>query len=89
MARDQESQVGADHEQRAVRQIDDAHDAEDQRQSARDQEKQQAVLHAIEKLCEQARKIHAGVVRTPGRAGGAARADAAHPARLHVQLRRT
>ena len=58
-ARHQEGHVGADHEQRAVGQIDDAHDAEDQRQPAGDQEQQQAVLQSIEELREQSWKVHA------------------------------
>jgi hypothetical protein len=33
-----------------MRQIDDAHDAEDQRQPGRQHEQQQAVLHAVEQL---------------------------------------
>ena len=49
----QKRHVGADHEQRAVGQIDDAHDAEYERQPARNQEQQQAVLNAIEKLGEE------------------------------------
>ena len=56
---DQERHVGTDHEQRAVRQVDDAHDAEDQRQPAGDEKEQQAVLDSVEELCEQAREIHA------------------------------
>ena len=64
-ARHQERHIGADHEQRAVGQIDDAHDAEDQRQPARDQEQQQAVLHAVEELREQAGESMARVAGTP------------------------
>ena len=41
-----EGHVGADHVEAAVRQVDDAHDAEDQRQPAGHEEQQQAVLHA-------------------------------------------
>ena len=45
--------VGADHEQAAVREIDHAEHAEDQRQPAGDQEQQQAVLQAVQELREQ------------------------------------
>ena len=51
--------IGADHEQRAVREIDDAHHAEDQREAAGDQEQQEPVLHAIEELREEAGQTHA------------------------------
>ena len=54
----QKRHVGADHEQRAVGQIDDAHDAEYERQPARDQKQQQAVLNSIEELREKSGKIH-------------------------------
>jgi hypothetical protein len=39
-------------------QIDDAHHAEDQRQPAGDEEQQQPILHAVEELREQSRKVH-------------------------------
>ena len=50
-----------------MREVDDAHDAEDQRQAARDQEQQQPVLHAVEALDEKVR-------RGPCEASGSARA---------------
>ena len=52
---DQRRAVGSDHVERAVRQIDDAHDAEDQRQSCRQQEQHYAELDAVECLLERQR----------------------------------
>ena len=46
-------QIGADHIERAVRQVDEIHDAEDQRQACRQQEQQHAELNAVEKLLDQ------------------------------------
>ena len=44
------SEIGADHVKTAVRKIDHAHDAENKRQTARQQEQQQAVLNAVQEL---------------------------------------
>ena len=41
-----------------MRQVDDAHDAEDQRQPGGDEEQQQAVLQAVEQLDEEEGEIH-------------------------------
>ena len=43
-------QVSADHVKTAVRQIDDAHNAKNQRQAASHQEQQEAILQAVEEL---------------------------------------
>ena len=51
-------QVGAEHVERAVREIEDAEDAENQGQSARDEEKQQAVFDAVDDLQGKERKAH-------------------------------
>ncbi len=50
--REHEREIRADHVEAAVRQVDDAHDAEDERQSARDQKQQQSVLQRIQALDE-------------------------------------
>jgi hypothetical protein len=47
--------VGADHVERAMREIDDAHDAEHERQSRRQQEQHDAELHAVQSLFENER----------------------------------
>jgi hypothetical protein len=49
-ARQRPGEGGADHVEAAVRQVDDAHDAEHQCQAAGHQEQQQAVLQAVEQL---------------------------------------
>ena len=41
-------EIGAEHVERAVRQIDQVHDAENQRQAGREQKQQHAQLHAVE-----------------------------------------
>ena len=43
-------EVGADHVEAAVCEVDDAEDAEDQRQAARDEKQQQPVLQGVEAL---------------------------------------
>ena len=43
-------EIGAEHVEGAVREVDDAEDAEDERQPARHQEQHQPVLHAVEQL---------------------------------------
>ena len=55
-------EIGADHVERAVRQIDEVHDAEDQRQPRRQQEQQHAELNAVEKLLDE---IEHGFVPSP------------------------
>ena len=51
-------QVCAQHVKAAVRQIDHAHDAEDQRQAGRQHEQQQPVLHAVQQLDQDIGEIH-------------------------------
>ena len=51
--REGRGEIGAQHVERAVRQVDQVHDAEDQRQPGRQQEQQQAELHAVEALFDQ------------------------------------
>ena len=43
-------EIGAEHVKRSVRQIDEIHDAEDQRQAGRQQEQQHAELNAVQAL---------------------------------------
>jgi hypothetical protein len=56
--RHQVGQVGADHVEAAMGEVDHAHDAEDEGQAAGDQEQQQAVLDRIEALDQESRDIH-------------------------------
>ena len=52
--------IGTEHEERAMRKIDDTHDAEDQRQPARNEEQNRRLRECIETLRQQkADKIHA------------------------------
>jgi hypothetical protein len=51
--------VRADHVEAAVRQVDDAHDAEDQRQAGSDQEQQQPVLQRVQALNQEDGQGHA------------------------------
>ena len=46
---------GADHVERAVGQVDEAHDAEDQRQPGRHQKKHDAELQAVQQLLDDER----------------------------------
>ncbi len=63
--REGRGEIGADHVERAVRQIDQVHDAEDQRQPGRQQEQQQAELQAVQALLREQR--HRPLPRTnPG-----------------------
>ena len=73
--RQREREVGADHVEAAVREVDHAHDAEDQREPARDQEQEQAVLNAIENLdqpfhwrCSGYAKTSRGTIKEAGQA---------------------
>ena len=50
--------VRADHVEAAVREIDHAHDPEDQRQAARDQEQQQPVLDCVQALDQESGEVH-------------------------------
>src|SRR5262249_10972713 len=50
--------VRADHVEAAVREVDDAHDPEDQRQSRRHEKQQQPVLQAVEALNQERRERH-------------------------------
>ena len=58
--------VGADHVEAAVRQVDHAHDAEDQRQAGGQHEEQQAVLQAVEQLDEEVGEVHGAQKKTAG-----------------------
>ena len=51
--RERRGEIGADHVERAVRQIDQIHDAEDQRQAGCQQKQQHAQLHAVEALLDE------------------------------------
>ncbi len=53
-----QSHVAAEQKIRAVRQIDDAHDAEDQRQPATDEKQQRAVRNAVEGLDQPELRTH-------------------------------
>ena len=55
---EQKSQVSADHVLHAMGQVDEAHDAEDQRQPGRDQKQQHAVLQTVEDLNEEQCERH-------------------------------
>jgi hypothetical protein len=46
-------EIGADHIKRAVRQVDEVHDAEDQRQPRRQEEQQHPKLDAVQKLLDE------------------------------------
>jgi hypothetical protein len=46
-------EIGAHHIERAVRQIDEIHDAEHQRQPSRQQEQQQAELQPVQRLFDE------------------------------------
>ncbi len=52
-------QVGADHVERAVRQVDEVHDAEHQRQPGGHQEQHDAELQAVQQLLEDEDQVHA------------------------------
>ena len=68
-ARHEEGDIRTDHEERAMGQVDDAHDAEDQRQAAGDQEQQEPVLHPVEELREKAGETHQCPLRREPSAG--------------------
>ncbi len=53
-----QAQVGPQHVEAAMGQVDDTHDAEDQRQAGGQHEQQQAVLDAVEQLDEEVGEIH-------------------------------
>ena len=46
-------EIGAEHVERAVRQVDEVHDAEDERQAGGQQKQQHAELHAVEALLDE------------------------------------
>ena len=58
--RDGRAGEGADHVERAMGEVDQAHDAEDQRQPGRHQEQHDAELQAVEKLFDEECDGHAG-----------------------------
>ena len=51
--REGRGEIGADHVERAVRQIHEIHDPENQRQTGRQQEQQQAELEAVQELLDE------------------------------------
>ena len=53
--REGRGEIGADHVERAVRQIDEVHDAEHERQPGRQQEQQQAELQSVQALLDEKR----------------------------------
>ena len=61
------SQIGTQHIERAVGEVDHAEDAEDEREAARDQEQHEAVLNAVQQLNAKGEKIHEAAVQTPFR----------------------
>ena len=46
-------EIGAEHVQRTMRQVDEVHDAENQRQPGRQQKQQHAELHTVEALLDE------------------------------------
>ena len=56
--RDAVGEIRAQHVERAVREIDDAEDAEHQRQAARDEEQDHSVLNGVQKLNAERCKVH-------------------------------
>jgi len=80
--RQRERHVRADHVETAVGEVDDAHDPEDQRETARDEEQQQPVLDPVQQLDQEGVDIHR--VRSPP----SARSDRSHaPARPRYPTR--
>jgi hypothetical protein len=53
-----EGHVGTDHVEAAMRQVDDAHDAEDERKPTGNQEEQQPVLDSVQTLNKENDRIH-------------------------------
>ena len=77
-------QIGPEHVEAAMGEVDHAHDAEDQRQAGRQHEQQQAVLHAVEQLDQKVGKVHGGAGFEVGGPSdrircGAATSAASHP----------
>ena len=62
-------EVAAEHEKRAMGEVDDPHDAEYERDADGHQEQHQPELHAVEKLLEQERKRHDGSISTAAMKG--------------------
>ncbi len=81
--------IGAEHVERAVRQVDDPHDAEHQRESAGGEEDQQAVLQAVEQLDEDEFHRAAEYVREVGMCDASTQYDAAEFAALRRSRRAT
>ena len=52
-SREHRREIGADHVERAVRQIDEVHHPEHERQPGRDEKQQDTELHAVEGLQEE------------------------------------
>ena len=56
--RDSRAGEGADHVERAMREVDQPHDAEDQRQPRRHQEQHDAELQAVQQLLDEEGCLH-------------------------------
>src|SRR4029079_10878730 len=65
--RERVGEVRADHVEAAVREVDDAENAEDQRQPARDQEQQQPVLRGVQALDEEDGEVHGSSAQSSAR----------------------
>ena len=50
--------VDAEHVERPVREVDDARDAEDERQAGRDEEERRRAGEAVQELNDEAREVH-------------------------------
>src|SRR4029079_9682656 len=57
--RRREREIGADHVERAVREVDEVHDAEHERQPRRHQKQRHAELQAVQELLEDEGEVHA------------------------------
>ena len=62
-----------------MRQVDDAHDAKDERQAAGDQEQQQAVLDGVQALDEEGGEVQVGSTQDLQPRAGSASAFTAMP----------
>ena len=82
--RKHEREVGADHVEAAVRQVDDAHDSEDQRQPARDEEQQQPVLDPVQELDQEGSDVQANPSASAAGGPSTAAAPEAGPAATRV-----
>ena len=79
---------GADHVERAVRQVDHVHDAEHERQPGREQEQHQAELQAVQRLLEDQDATACRRARARGAREASRTASALHRAALRRRRRR-